>query len=99
MKSALYRSFVAYVPNGLSFNKGERLMVPEPAKKNVSALQARFYKSGKKDMIAISIAGDGGTEAHAKVTPKEVAQFPREWDAYQLGQDVPKPMGTPLTEL
>jgi len=64
-----------------------------------SNLRPVFSRENGQDYIEISIVGDPNV-FRGKVTPKDVARFPREWDAYQKGrpadEDVP---GTPLTEI
>jgi hypothetical protein len=74
-------------------------LVPEPEVGGTRSLIVRFFKDGNKDIISITAAGDAGQEFHGKVTPKHIARFPKEWDAYQGGFDMPKVVGTPLTEI
>lgn len=64
-----------------------------------AGLRAEFFKLGNKTMISIQYAGDAGNVYEGKVTPEHVKNFPREWEAFQNGQDLPPVVGTPLTEI
>lgn len=63
-------------------------------------LRCSFLKddTSGRDMAEVIIIGDPNTII-MKVTPELIAQFPREWDAYQSGQKELVIEGTPLTEV
>lgn len=73
-------------------------MIPQPKTKGNAPVKARFFKLGNKDMIEIAIIGDHNTY-QGKVTKEDMARFPREWEAYQAGLDMPEVEGTPLIEV
>ena len=73
-------------------------MLPQPKTKGNPATKATFFKDGNKDMVRIDIIGDPCAPV-TKVTAELVAEYPAEWEAYQNGQDLPTPVGTPLTEI
>ena len=61
-------------------------------------VRSNFFKDGTRDFVSISIIGDPNTSI-TKVQPEHLAQFPREWAAYQAGAANIDYGGTDLTEV
>jgi hypothetical protein len=73
-------------------------MVPEPKTRGNPHIKAKFFKEGNTDCVEVAIIGDPNIY-HGRATPQDVARFPKEWEAYQAGLDLPTPEGTPLTDI
>lgn len=73
-------------------------MIPEPKTKGNPPVKAKFFKDGNKDIIEVAVIGDPNIY-HGKVTPQDIARFPKEWEAYQAGLDLPQPEGLDLMEI
>lgn len=62
-------------------------------------VRAKFFKSETgQDLVEIKIIGDP-CDIILKVAPHHIEQFPREWEAFQQGEQHVDYGGTPLTEV
>jgi hypothetical protein len=64
----------------------------------MSNVRAEFYTANNSTWVRIKIIGDPN-EVERKVRDEDKARFPKEWAAFESGQDAPEPEGTPLTEI
>lgn len=62
------------------------------------SVRAKFFKDGERDLVEIKIAGQEDTVIE-KVNPQHLADYPREWEAYQRNEKDVDYGGTPLTEV
>jgi len=62
-------------------------------------VRAKFFKSETgQDLVEIKIIGDP-CDIILKVAPHHIEQFPREWEAFQQGEQNVDYGGTPLTDV
>ena len=73
------------------------MQFPDFDKPNV--MRVNFFYDGSRHMAEITSVTDDKATNIKKVTPEVIAQFPKDWEAYEKGLEAIDVGGTPLDEV